>query len=143
MKLFYIKEYKKVSGDLEKTKIELNRAYFKIERYRENISRLEKEKISLNASKGGLTKEINKLKCDLVEKDNLIDEKQIMINEKDSTIHQLKKEINELNNLINDLKSDRYLIKKIKPGRTPNLNKTKISMPMKPNVAKFMKENFD
>ena len=40
---------------------------------------------------------------------------------------------------IADLKSDRYLIKKIKHGRTPNTNKTKISKPMSSRVTKYMR----
>lgn len=51
MKLFYRKDYKRVSGDLEIAKIELNKAYFKLEAYRTNINRLEEEKRTINASK--------------------------------------------------------------------------------------------
>lgn len=136
MKLFYRKDYKRVSGDLEIAKIELNKAYFKIERYKEGINRLEEENKSINASKGGLTKEINKLKCELIEKDNLIYEKQKMIDE-------LNDRIKALYDKLEESMTDKYIVRKLKPGKTPNLNKTKISMPMKPNVARFMKENFD
>ena len=136
MKLFYRKDYKRVSGDLEIAKIELNKAHFKLERYREGINRLEEENKSINASKGGFTKEINKLKCELIEKDNLIDEKQKMIDE-------LNDKIKILNDKLEESMTDKYIVKKLKPGRTPNLNKTKISAPMSSNVRKFMKENFD
>lgn len=44
---------------------------------------------------------------------------------------------------IEDLKSDRYLIKKIPSGRTPNTNKTKISKPMPNNVVKFMRDEHE
>lgn len=136
MKLFYRKDYKRVSGDLEIARIELNKAYFKLEAYRTNINRLEEEKRTINASKGGLTKELNKLKYELIEKDNLIDEKEKVIDE-------LNDKIKALNDKLEESMTDKYIVRKLKPGKTPNLNKTKISMPMKPNVARFMKENFD
>lgn len=84
---------------------------------------LTKEKLKkANTSKGGFTKEINKLK---------------------KLVEQYEKEINDLNAKISDLQSDRYLIKKIPTGRTKNTVKTKIAPPMKSNVRRFMKENFD
>ena len=55
----------------------------------------------------------------------------------------LEKQVRELTNQVADLKSDRYLVKKVPSGKTPNTNKTKISMPMKSSVRRFMKENFD
>ena len=44
---------------------------------------------------------------------------------------------------IKDLKSDRYLVKKVRAGRTPNTNKTKISRPMSANVTKFMRSEHE
>lgn len=44
---------------------------------------------------------------------------------------------------INELKSDRYLVKKIPSGKTPNTNKTKISRPMSKNVVKFMRSEHE
>lgn len=75
-----------------------------------------------NTSKGGFTKEINKLK---------------------KLVEQYEKETSDLKAKISDLQSDRYLIKKIPTGRTKNTIKTKIAPPMKSNVRRFMKENFD
>lgn len=40
---------------------------------------------------------------------------------------------------IKDLKSDRYLVKKVRAGRTPNTNKTKIARPMSARVTKYMR----
>ena len=46
--------------------------------------------------------------------------------------------------IIKDYQTEgRYLVKKVKPGRKPNTIKTKISMPMKPNVAKYMREEYE
>ena len=56
--------------------------------------------------------------------------------------HEIKEkqiEIEAYKAQIEDLKSDRYLIKKVKPGRTPNINKTKISKPMSTRVTKYMR----
>ena len=44
---------------------------------------------------------------------------------------------------INDLKSDRYLVRKIPSGRTPNTNKTKVSKPMSSRVTKYMREEHE
>lgn len=56
--------------------------------------------------------------------------------------HEIKEkqiEIEGYKAQIEDLKSDRYLIKKVKAGRTPNTNKTKISKPMSTRVTKYMR----
>lgn len=58
-------------------------------------------------------------------------------------IDEFNDKIKALNDKLEESMTDKYIVRKLKPGRTPNLNKTKISMPMKPNVARFMKENFD
>ena len=46
--------------------------------------------------------------------------------------------------IIKDYQTEgRYLVKKVRAGRKPNTIKTKISMPMKPNVAKYMREEYE
>ena len=40
---------------------------------------------------------------------------------------------------VKDLKSDRYLIKKVPSGKTPNTIKTKVSKGMSANVTKYMR----
>ena len=46
--------------------------------------------------------------------------------------------------IIKDYQTEgRYLVKKVKPGRKPNTIKTKISMPMKPSVSKYMREEYE
>lgn len=57
----------------------------------------------------------------------------------DLEMKSLKIQIEEYEAQIKDLKSDRYLIKKVKSGRTPNTNKTKISKPMSARVTKYMR----
>ena len=48
-------------------------------------------------------------------------------------------ELDLKNEEIDVLKSNRYLVKKIPSGRTPNTNKTKISKPMSARVTKYMR----
>ena len=100
---------------LETTKEELKNANLKIDALKDELKRA-------NTSIGGYKKSNNEYK-----KRNAAYEKQVK----------------ELTSQISELKSDRYLIKKIPSGKTPNTNKTKISMPMKSSVRRFMKENFD
>ncbi len=64
-------------------------------------------------------------------------------NEYKKVNEELKKQVSELVIQVEDLKSNRYLIKKIPSGRTKSTIKTKISMPMRESVRRFMKENFD
>ena len=51
----------------------------------------------------------------------------------------LAEEIKEKDKLL----SKRFILRELKPGRTPNMNKTKISKPMSNNVRNFMKREFD
>lgn len=75
-----------------------------------------------NTSKGGFTKQFNKLK---------------------KLVKQYEKEISDLNAKIKDLESDRYLRVPLPPDKTKSTIKTKIAPPMKPSVRRFMKANFD
>lgn len=75
-----------------------------------------------NTSKGGFTKQFNKLK---------------------KLVKQYEKEISDLNAKIKDLESDRYLRVPLPPDKTKSTIKTKIAPPMRPSVRRFMKANFD
>lgn len=60
--------------------------------------------------------------------------------------HKLKNTIKELNEKIKQQEeklSKRFILKTIRPGRTPNMNKTKISKPMSNTVRNYMKREFD
>lgn len=84
------------------------------------IDAIKDDLVKANKSKGGLTKENNKLK---------------------KQVEECTKEINDLKAKINDLQSDRYLIKKIPSGRTKNTIKTKIKSSNKESSAiKYVKE---
>lgn len=84
----------------------------------EENSKLKSKLTHANTSKGGLTKEINKLR---------------------GKVNSLVEEIKEKDKLL----SKRFILRELKPGRTPNMNKTKISKPMSNNVRNFMKREFD
>ena len=133
----------------------------------QKIGDLEKEKQILNDMITSLELDAKRVE----ELENKIPSMEIVIASADKSIKDKNQEINELkeqklniqNELfqmkldlasaniqkeeyeaqIKDLKSDRYLIKKIPAGRTPNTNKTKISKPMSGNVVKFMREEHE
>lgn len=70
--------------------------------------------------------------------DEIVELKSSLFN-KDLELSNANVEIDNYKEQIKDLKSDRYLIRKISSGKTPNTNKTKISKPMSANVTKYMR----
>lgn len=76
----------------------------------------------LQGSKGGFTKEINKLK---------------------KQIEELQIQNIDLKAKLEESMTDKYLVKKVPSGRKPNTIKTKVSAPMSSTVRKYMKEAFD
>ena len=58
-------------------------------------------------------------------------------------LSKYKIQCEEYEKQIEDYKTEgRYLVKKIKPGRTPNTNKTKISKPMASSVVRYMRNEY-
>ena len=114
------------------------------------FNKKKKRIIELEKEKEELTKIIEQNDKKLIDIDNRI--KLINYN-MDKNISKLEKTIktfeettaenNNLKSQVEELKSERYVVKKVPCGRTPNLNKTKVSKPMNPAVSRFMKENFD
>lgn len=95
----------------------LNNQLFDKEEILKSKKDLEIKLKSANTSKGGLTKEINKLRNQIKVLTNQIKEKDILL-------------------------SKRYILKKIKPGRTPNTIKTSIkSSANESRAIKYVKEN--
>lgn len=94
-------------------------------------------------------KEIDELKV-LLEVEKQQRQESVAINDEltselfDKTLELSKYKIQceEYEHQIKDLKSDRYLIKKIPSGRTPNTNKTKISNPMPSSVVRYMRNEY-
>ena len=79
-------------------------------------------------------KEINKLNEELLTRTF----------ELDLEIKTKNVEIENYKLIIKDYQTEgRYLVKKVRAGRKPNTIKTKISMPMKPSVSKYMREEYE
>lgn len=89
-----------------------------IEKLKKDNEILKNKFVTQSASKGGFVKENHKLK---------------------NTIKELNEKIKQQEEKL----SKRYILKTIKPGRTPNMNKTKISKPMSNTVRNYMKREFD
>lgn len=151
MKIFYKKEFLKISGELE----ELNN---KLEFYRNYTEELDtdvdtlKAKLRIkNSSIGGYIKQINKLKNEIIEnalKIEVLNKKVVKSNAAKGgftkQINKLKEEIKELSAKIkekDELLSKRYILKKISSGRTPNTIKTSIrSSQNESRAIKYVKE---
>lgn len=88
------------------------------ESLKKNNEILKNKFVTQSASKGGFVKENHKLK---------------------NTIKELNEKIKQQEEKL----SKRFILKTIRPGRTPNMNKTKISKPMSNTVRNYMKREFD
>ena len=80
-----------------------------------------------------LEKEIKSLKI----KNGLLNKQKF---EMETKYKEIKIQSEEYEKQIEDLKSDKYLVKKIKADKTKSKIKTTIQKPMKQSVVKFMKE---
>lgn len=138
-----IKELENKIGDLVKEKqllnnkiLKLNTELEKLEQLEVKVSSMELVIASSDKSIKNKMQEINKLKEDKINLNvELFDTKNKL------ATANIQKE--EYEAQINELKSDRYLVKKIPSGKTPNTNKTKISRPMSKNVVKFMRSEHE
>lgn len=138
-----IKELENKIGDLEKEKQKLNDKINTLNLDLEDKEELENKVFCMEMVIAGSDKAI---KSRLAENEQLQKDKLELQNE----IFEVKMELasaniqkEEYEAQIKDLKSDRYLVKKVRSGRTPNTNKTKISKPMSSNVVKFMRSEHE
>lgn len=145
MKIFYKKDFQRVLE--EKKKLENEFSDYK-ERSDESIS-------ALNTKCVEQLKEINTLNNQLFDKEEILKSKknlEIKLKSANTSKGGLTKEINKLKNQIKVLTSQikekdillskRYILKTIKPGRTPNTIKTKIrSSANESRAIKYVKEN--
>ena len=136
MKIFYKKDYLKEAeknilllAAIDNREKIIKELETKNENYESKIEELTSENYDLHkkikqeqGAKGGLTKKNNKLKKEVLE---------------------LQKEIENLKAKLEESMTDKYLVKKIPSGKTPNTIKTKVSAPMKASVRKYMKEEFE
>lgn len=120
MKIFYKKDYLRVSGELEEANSTLSFYRTYTEELDCDKNELKKKLKIANGSLGGFTKEINKLKSEIASK-------------------ELK--IKDLEDKLKESMSNKYILRKIKPGRTPNTIKTSIrSSASESNAIKYVKE---
>lgn len=134
-----IKELEKKIGDLETEKQKLNDKVQILEYELKKLDELENkipsmELIIANSDKT-LKNKIEKIKQ--LESETLQLQCELFDAKNEIAKANMKKE--EYEAQIKDLKSNRYLVKKVRSGRTPNTNKTKISRPMSGNVVKYMR----
>lgn len=112
MKLFYKKDYLKAmkrieeleekmleaTADFEEQEQRYNMCLQSVETMHYKMEDMKKEIKQLKGSRGGFTRQVNKL----------------------------RKENEDLKNKLADSMTDKYLIKKIRPGKRPNTLKTKV-----------------
>lgn len=134
-----IKELNEKIEGLEKEKSKLNDEITRLRLELDTLEPLANKVPSLEL----VIKESDKSIKEKIEEMKKIDDKRLELEtelfNKDLELKKYKIQAEEYENEIADLKSDRYLIKKVKPGRTPNTNKTKISKPMSARVTKYMR----
>lgn len=145
MKIFYKKDFQRVLE--EKKKLENEFSDYK-ERSDESIS-------ALNTKCVEQLKEINTLNNQLFDKEEILKSKkdlEIKLKSANTSKDGLTKEINKLKNQIKVLTSQikekdillskRYILRTIKPGRTPNTIKTSIkSSANESRAIKYVKDN--
>lgn len=131
-KIELFKEYIRQNGIEElkrKHTVEIEKCKIQIKDYKE-VAKKKKEKYDVLLEKN---KKLSKYNLELRQLAGANEEKIVAYEEK---IAELEKQLKES-------MTDKYLVKKIPSGRTPNKNKTKISKGMSATVRKFMKDNFD
>lgn len=133
MKLFYKKDYEMVLVELEIAE----------RRYKKDIGELQKE---LEASKY-----INNQYAKVIEQDSSINEKlrqdhkanKKLLKEKCKELADVTEKYNELQKEFEEFKKNKFIVREVKSGKTPNTLKTKVAPPMKSSVRRYMKEEFD
>ena len=156
-KLFYKRDYVKLKEDYESIVKRLDKAVenkvlaeISLDNIKHDKEIVDKQKVDLEAYNQVIIDVNNELK---IQKDELFKDLQ----ERDSKIktlsgsnrwykgtnNKLRKEKKELLIQIENLKSDRYLVKKIPPGKTPGTQKTKIRSKVTPKIAKYQKIQLD
>lgn len=117
----------------------VNKANIKLERLDELENRVPSMEMVIASSDKSIKskmKEIDELKEEKVKLQSELFETKTKLGTANAQMEEYELQIK-------DLKSDRYLIKKVRAGRTPNTNKTKLSRPMSGNVVKFMREEHE
>lgn len=138
-----IKDLESKIGDLEKEKQKL---YDKIRRLEIESQRLEELAIKVPSMELVIASSDKSIKNKMAEIEQLKSNTlklQCEVFEAKNELAKANIQKEEYEAQIKDLKSNRYLVRKIPSGKTPNTNKTKISKPMSGNVVKFMRSEHE
>lgn len=133
MKLFYKRDYEMVLVELDILE----------RKYKKDTGEL-KQQLGLSEFK-------NKQYEKKIEQDNSITEKlrqdykanKKLLKEKDKQLEEVTKELEALRKEFTEFKKNKFIVREIKSGKTPNTIKTKIAPAMKSSVRRYMKEEFD
>ncbi len=156
MKIFYKKDFQRVSSELEKKEEKLAYKEKTIVTLHETIDKKDKKIKILEENNEKLSNKEAELEAKLT---MVIDDREEVIkklikeqntkggyvkenNKLKKLVKELTEQVKDLTKQNEDLKSDRYLIKKIPSGKTPTQKINHIPG-MSNNVRKFMKDNFD
>ena len=143
MKLFYKKDYLEKVLEVAKLDKQVKEKNLFIAQLKDNLNYkkelLERETRVSNELNEELLKSSEELKKVLGAKGGLAKEN----NKLKNIVEELKKEKQDLKIKLEESMTDKYLVKKIPSGKTPNTIKTKVSSPMKSSVRKYMREEFE
>lgn len=130
-------------GDLEIEKKQLSDIKKKLEHELKRITKIADKVPSMEDIIKGADKSLkDKVKENKNLNDLIADLKSDLFN-KELELGVANAQLEEYKLQIEDLKSDRYLIRKIPSGKTPNTIKTKVSRGMSANVTKYMREEHE
>lgn len=143
MKLFYKKEYKE---EVEKNKelkteictltISLDNKKADLETANNRIEALENYIVMSDSCNDSLSQENKQLQKAIEDEQT---KSQCSKGGYTKKINELTKEVEELKVKLADAMSDKYVLKKIPSGRTPNSLKTKVKQPIRVSVQRHMK----
>lgn len=138
-----IKDLENKLGVLEEEKKQLNSKIRTLNTEKKKLIKIAEKVPSLEL----VIKSSNKSIKEKIKQNKELEEKRLTLEnqlfENNLELKSIKIQLEEYENQIKDLKSDRYLIRKIPSGKTPNTNKTKISKPMSSRVTKYMREEHE
>lgn len=119
---------------------------------RNRLLALENKKFDKQEKKSNeYKKEIKNLKALIESSKNMIYKLTTLLEQLENQLFETNQELvrykiqcEEYENQIRDYRTEgRYLVKKVKSGRTPNTVKTKVSKPMSARVTKYMREEHE
>lgn len=126
-------------GDLEEEKKQLSDVKIKLENELKKITKIADKVPSMEDVIKSADKSLKEKAKENKNLNELISQLKSDLFNKELELGTANAQLEEYKLQIEDLKSDRYLIRKVPSGKTPNTNKTKVARPMSANVTKFMR----